>query len=200
MIKNRCSRWILLQSLILFSYIFLWSGAAVADDKIVERDTDKDGKIDQIGHFDSTGKLVKLDLDSNKDGVMDRFQYYRDGEIVRIEGDKNADGKIDSWDHFEAGKRVRSEQASFETGKVNQITTFDAQERPWMMQKDTEGKGLFDTVYNFTEGVLASITKDSDGDGKPDIWEEYDSPEILVKRSQDFNCFCKRFKPPSLDG
>jgi hypothetical protein len=89
-------------------FIFAWSGAAAADEKVVERDTDKDGKIDQIGHFDTGGKLIKLELDTKQDGKMDRFQYSREAEIVRVEGDKNGDGKIDSWDHFEAGKRVRN--------------------------------------------------------------------------------------------
>ena len=47
---------------IFLSCFFLCSGAAVADDKIVERDTDKDGKMDQIGHFDAAGNKISNSL------------------------------------------------------------------------------------------------------------------------------------------
>jgi hypothetical protein len=31
------------------------------------------------------------------------------------------------------------------------------------------------------------IEEDTDGNGKPDLWEEYDQAEALVKRSKDLN-------------
>jgi hypothetical protein len=34
---------------------------------------DKDGKIDQIAHFDRRGKLIRFKIDSDADGFMDRF-------------------------------------------------------------------------------------------------------------------------------
>jgi hypothetical protein len=31
------------------------------------------------------------------------------------------------------------------------------------------------------------VAEDTDGDGRPDLWEDYDEAEALVKRSRDFN-------------
>jgi len=44
---------------------------AFAKTKVVEKDFDNDGKIDQIAHFDPKGKISKLEIDGNKDGIME---------------------------------------------------------------------------------------------------------------------------------
>ena len=107
-----------LNTALVICLLLFWPLSGFAADKVVKSDSNKDGKIDQIAHFDDKGKLVKLELDSNGDEVMDRFQYYREEQVVRVEADRNFDGKIDSWDYFESGKRVKHEQASFQTGRV----------------------------------------------------------------------------------
>ncbi|NTV58704.1 MAG: hypothetical protein HGA74_15685, partial [Deltaproteobacteria bacterium] len=99
-----------LNTALVVCLVLLWSLSSFASDKAVKSDSNKDGKIDQIAHFDDRGKLVKLELDSNGDEVMDRFQYYKEEQVVRVEADRNFDGKIDSWDYFESGKRVKHEQ------------------------------------------------------------------------------------------
>jgi hypothetical protein len=59
------------------------SGWASRD--VLKRDTTGDGRIDQIAHFGKGGKLIKLEIDSNADEVMDQFQYYEDGKIKRVD-------------------------------------------------------------------------------------------------------------------
>jgi len=81
---------------------------AFAKARVVEKDFDNDGKIDQIAHFDPKGKISKLEIDGNKDGIMDRFQFYRDGKLIRVEKDTNNDQTIDSRDYFKQGKRIRA--------------------------------------------------------------------------------------------
>jgi len=98
----------------VFCITFL-PGQIWAKEDIVKRDTDEDGKIDQIALFDKRGKLVRLESDSNADEIMDRFQHYEDEQIKRVERDTNYDQKIDIWDYFEAGKRIRHERASKDT-------------------------------------------------------------------------------------
>jgi len=92
-----------------------------ADMDIIERDTDKDGKIDQIAHLDKHGKLIDLEIDKDADGVMDQFQHYKDEQITCVERDTNGDQQIDIREYFESGKRVRQERISASSGKVNQI-------------------------------------------------------------------------------
>jgi hypothetical protein len=80
---------------------------AFEKEKRLKKDLDNDGKIDQVAYFDKRGKIIKLEIDSNADEIMDRFQYYEQEYLKRVERDTNHDRKIDAWDYFEAGKRIR---------------------------------------------------------------------------------------------
>ena len=89
--------------MLLLAFIFggigcdtILPGAAFAkEEKRVERDVDGDGKIDQIAFFDAKGKIARLEIDSNNDGLMDGFQYYKDEKPVRLETDTDFDRRID---------------------------------------------------------------------------------------------------------
>ena len=173
----------------LFSFLVMLAMVApllpepsLAREEIVKRDTNDDGKIDQIALFDRRGKLIRLKIDSNADGIMDRCQYYEKGQIIRIEMDTDHDQRIDCRDYFEAGKRTRHERLSSDTSQVVQVIQFDSQERPLKMQKDTTGDGLFDSIYHFKEGMLSSSTRDTDADGKPNIWQTYRDDKLLQRR------------------
>ena len=103
-----------------------------------KHDTDNDGKIDQIVHYSRRGQVSKIEVDTNADEVMDRFQYYERDRVIRIERDTDYDRKIDCWDFFEDEKRVRQERDTAGTGKVDAVIYFDDQERPLRMKRDYE--------------------------------------------------------------
>ena len=44
-----------------------------------------------------------------------------------------------------------------------------------------------DTWYFYQKNRLTAIEEDTNGDGKPDIWEEYDEAEALIKRKRDLD-------------
>jgi hypothetical protein len=44
-----------------------------------------------------------------------------------------------------------------------------------------------DVWYFYENGLVRRVEEDSDGDGRPDIWEEYDETEALVRRSRDLD-------------
>lgn len=72
--------------LIVFTSVIPFGPESVrARQDILKRDTSGDGRIDQIAHFGKGGKLVQLEIDSNADEIVDRFQYYEDGEIKRVD-------------------------------------------------------------------------------------------------------------------
>jgi hypothetical protein len=93
---NFANRIIPLFLLLVFSF-FMWHDPASASENVVQQDTNKDGKIDRIAHLDEHGKIIKLEIDSNADGAMDRFQYYAHEQVIRVEIDSNHDRKIDQW-------------------------------------------------------------------------------------------------------
>ncbi|MCK5323627.1 MAG: hypothetical protein KAJ45_05750, partial [Desulfobulbaceae bacterium] len=161
------------------------AGRAFAEGKKVEKDIDGDGKIDQIVFFDVKGKIERLEIDSNKDGLMDRFQYYRSETLVRIERDTDLNQRIDCRDFFDKGKRTRQERIS-ESNKVYRITLFDENEQPFLMKKDSSDNGNFDTLYYFKEGNLVSSTRDTDENGKVNVWQKYkDNKPVEQKVDND---------------
>jgi hypothetical protein len=39
----------------------------------------------------------------------------------------------------------------------------------------------------YEKGRLKALSKDTNADGKPDLWEKYDASESLTKRTRDLN-------------
>ena len=93
-------RHFLLFSVFIGSITLFLLGAAFAKENVVRLDSNKDGKIDRITHFDSAGRILKLEVDSDSDGLMDRFQFYEDEKLIRIERDTDFNQEIDLLDYF----------------------------------------------------------------------------------------------------
>lgn len=153
-----------------------------AELKKIEKDTDNDGKIDRIIHVTDKGLTERFDIDTNADGVMDRFQYYENGVMVCAERDTDFDGVIDAKDFYEKEKRVRFEQLD-KSGRLNQTIDFDAQERPREFRRDTTGNGLLDTVYVYVDGAMPLSTQDTNADGKVNIRVRYKNDNPVEKES-----------------
>jgi len=65
--------------------------------KKVEVDSDFNGTIDRVEKYDETGKVSRVEMDNNGDGVMDEWVIYQNGAPVKSERDTNGDGKADLW-------------------------------------------------------------------------------------------------------
>lgn len=114
-------------------------------------DSNFDGIVDQRQYFEKGGKLARVELDEDQDGIPEQIQYY-DGEdkLLRVEFDTNKDKKIDQRQYFRPNRvLLRSEI-------------------------DTNHDGSFDRVQHFNEeGRLERVEIDTNNDGKPDQWEYY---------------------------
>ena len=91
--------------MLVLTVLALAQPRAYAENKTVAADTDQDGTVDRIAHFDEAGNLSLLELDSDSDGKMDRFQHYASGEVTRVERDTDHDGSPDVRDYFENGRQ-----------------------------------------------------------------------------------------------
>ena len=69
-------------------------------------------------------KPRQIELDTNKDGKPDRWEFYREGVQERIETDKNFDGKPDMWVYFMDGRLSRIEIDTDYDGKVDRWDRF----------------------------------------------------------------------------
>jgi hypothetical protein len=144
-------------SIILAVVAALLTAPAWAQEKIMRQDTNEDGKIDQIALFDRRGKIIKLEIDSNADELMDRFQYYEreqiiwfyngDEEAIRAEKDLTGDSRVDTWYHYHKGSLITVEEDTNADGKPDLWEEFD--------ESEAMVKRLIDLNY----------------DGKPDVVE-----------------------------
>jgi hypothetical protein len=97
----------------------------------------------------SEGRPLCMELDTNRDGVLDLLRVFDDrGQIESEEADRNYDGKSDIWITYEKGQIAKQ---SF----------------------DTMFKGNPDEFHFYRDGKLKRIERDRNGDGKMDIWEFY---------------------------
>jgi len=64
-------------------------------------DCNRDGRPDVWREYDSRGRLIRVEIDSNFDGRPDIAEYYERGVLVRRESDRNFNGQIDLLQDFD---------------------------------------------------------------------------------------------------
>jgi hypothetical protein len=90
----------------------------IAED--IETDANKDGRIDYRLSLDTGAQKVEEVLDTNGDGDMDDFSFYRRGVLYMRELDTNFDGIIDIWVFIREGVYVeRYERDKDFDGKID---------------------------------------------------------------------------------
>jgi len=96
-------RKVLFIGIILICVIFVYNCAAEQEQqkmlapKEVKVDSNYDGKVDRIEHYDDNGQVVKAESDTDADGTMDEWTIFKNGQPLRGERDTNGDGKPDIW-------------------------------------------------------------------------------------------------------
>lgn len=155
--------------------------AAAEAERILRKDLDRDGQVDQVAHFGADGKLRLLEVDSNNDGIMDRFQHYQGPELTRVEGDLDNDGLIDIKDYYEHGRRRRQELLNADGG-VRQRARFDEDDSPLSVSQDTTTDGHLDTEWQYERGQIVTARRDTDGDGQADLWNAYKAGKPVSAR------------------
>lgn len=62
-----------------------------------EMDTNYDGRVDRTEVYDSEGRIVRLDVDPDYDGIFEEWMVFENGK-PKIKGvDRNKDGRTDTW-------------------------------------------------------------------------------------------------------
>jgi hypothetical protein len=90
----------------------------------LELDKDSAGVHYRIA-YDDRGKVLREELDYNRDGKMDTFYYYKNGVMQRVEIDSKYSGRIDIWVYLLDGKYVqRYERDTTGSGKADFVRDF----------------------------------------------------------------------------
>jgi len=127
-----------------------------------------------------TGRLQLLRYDSNGDGKFDTFSYMDGTRILRIEIDQNEDGRIDRWEYY--GSDQKLEKVGFsraQDGTEDAWSFFDAAGATERIEISTRRNHKVDRIEHYEKGTLVRAEEDSDGDGRFDKWETYDSARLM---------------------
>ncbi len=163
-------------------FLVIYSGVSFASEKVIKRDIDNDGFIDQIAYVGAEGDIIRLETDKDADGFGESVQYYESGQLVRTEKDTNGDRTFDIRNNFFKARRSAQEKLSTKC-QVVYVILFDEDEKISEIKKDTNQNGSFDQYFFYTAGVLASSTCDETGDGNVNVWKTYQNKQVIYKKT-----------------
>ncbi|SHF18050.1 hypothetical protein SAMN02745206_01479 [Desulfacinum infernum DSM 9756] len=133
--------------------------------RVVRRDTNADGKVDQIVRLDDGGAVQRLEVDGDGDGFFETVQHYRNGELVRLETDGDGDRRRETRFLYEQGVRVRAEMDDDGDGRAERAVDFQG-DRRLRDYEDTDGDGRFDRILSYLDPFWPLVEeRDGDGDG-----------------------------------
>ncbi len=110
-------------------------------------DTNNDGKPDEWYQFDIYGRLVSISKDRNKDGTVDHIERFKKGKLKKIRVDMDKNGV------FEVMAVFNDDEIMFQfyrdinqDGIYERLIHYDPATRlPVSWEQDTNGDGKFDT-------------------------------------------------------
>jgi hypothetical protein len=121
--------------------------------------------------------LVRLDTDYNGDGRIDARTYMRDGQPIRVEADGNRDGVVDRWEYYGAsGVLLRIGASTRGDGLEDTWVAADGDRR--LVEVSTRRDGVIDRRETYRGDTLVSTASDTNGDGHPDLWQELEQGRV----------------------
>lgn len=113
-----------------------------------EYDSNFDGHVDMISHFDEVGTTTSEEWDGDYDGVFDGRGAYRAGVLSETESDTDGNGVPDVHSSYEDGLLKRQEVSDSRYGQVVRIDHFS----PFQLERaeiDLDRDGFLETVRTF---------------------------------------------------
>lgn len=88
-------------------------------------DLNFDGGPDAFIYYDAQGFERRRESDFDRDGRADEIAHYQGGLVVLKERETNFDDKLDTWDHYVGGRLARRERDSDGDSIVDQWWSFN---------------------------------------------------------------------------
>lgn len=136
-------------------------------------DAGKDGKPNIFSYMDGT-KFLRVEIDSNEDGLIDRWEYYSaDQKLEKVGFSRSNDGKSDAWAYESSDGAIgKVEVSTRRDGKANR-TEFYEKGTLLRAEEDTNQDGRVDKWETYANGGLSSVSFDTKGTGVPDQVIDY---------------------------
>jgi hypothetical protein len=133
-----------------------------------------DGERPAASYDPQTGRLERLVFDSNDDGRNDAAGVLDGARVRQIELDSNGNGQLDRWDFYGAdGKITQVGLSRADDGVMDAVAVYDGEQRLQQLNVSTRRDGRFDRVEFYEAGQLSRAEEDTDADGRVDKWESY---------------------------
>ncbi|MEO5740162.1 MAG: hypothetical protein ABIS29_06165 [Vicinamibacterales bacterium] len=136
----------------------------------------KDGKPNITSYMDGA-KFLRIEIDANEDGKIDRWEYYGDDQkITRVGFSRANDGIEDAWAFQRPdGSTERVEVSTRRDGKPNR-TEFYEKNALVRAEEDINADGRIDRWEQYESGALVSVSFDTTKSGKPTTTIDYRTP------------------------
>ena len=138
-------------------------GVYAPDSRLLLRldyDQDGDGRI-EVRTYMRDARPVRLEADGDGDGLVDRWEYYnRAGALLRIGASSQADGREDTWARLEGVRRI-VDISTLRDGRADRREEYEG-DVLLRAQSDTNHDGLPDRWEEFQHGSLARLLLDDD--------------------------------------
>ena len=132
-----------------------------------------------------TRQLVRLDWDANGDGRTEHRTYFVDGIAVRSEVDDNRDGIVDRWEYVDRAAAVTHiGTSSANDGLEDTWTWTTGADGETRIQRAQYRDGSIDRVEVVRENALVRAEEDANRDGVTDKWETW-SAGVLREAAYD---------------
>ena len=131
--------------------------------------------------YDQTsGRLSQLTINTAKDGKPNTFSYMNGSKFVRIELDNDEDGKIDRWEYYGADQKL--ERVGFSRANDGLADAWAFQGADGLVSRvevSTRRDGKSDRTEFYEKGAMVRVEQDTDADGRVDKWEKYEDGALV---------------------
>lgn len=156
---------------------FYSAGGAV---ERIEKDSDRDGKCESRWEY-SAGVLQRV---TKPRGV---WHYNNKGKLRRAELDEDRNGRIERIEYYQGVNRLAKVEELAANGKVRSTWYFDADGKPQRAEEDTDGDGRIDCQRRYHANGTMEQTIDADENGVPELRELFSSTGKLLSREEDLD-------------
>lgn len=128
-----------------------------------------------------SGKLTRLDVDTDKNGRIDSFSYWDGPRLLRIEIDKDEDGRVERWEYYDEKNKLTKVGAPSRPDGVEDMWDYpDAGGLLSRAEHDENRDGVIDKRYTFASPpgrpdrrVMVRAELDLDASGRPGVRLHY---------------------------
>jgi hypothetical protein len=134
----------------------------------IEHDSNGDGKPDRISHHNAQRTPYSIEVDTDLDGRMDRWESYDErGTLLKFAVSRQGQ-RADMWIIVDPqGRPQRREYDDDRDGKVERAEILRGV-HVFRTEIDSDRDGRFDRWQDWVGSLVVSEELDTDSDGKPD--------------------------------